>query len=205
MFFGYPIMLKSTLTKVVLSVLCMSALAACTVPDAPEAEAPPETPGAEVETPVVGAETVIVLPDGTECLHAGRGATLALEGKRLNYTCSDTLGLIGDITVENGSDITLEMATIDGTTITGSEMMVLMVESVELADGMICLNAGQGATLAFDDKRLNFTCGDDNSAGLIGDLIQEDGVFTAEVATLEGTSLVGTEMMPVGTLTTAMP
>jgi hypothetical protein len=198
-------MMKSTLSKAVLSVLCVGTLAACTVPDTTEVEAPPEMPETEVETPASAMETAIVLPDGTECLHAGRGATLAFEGKRLNYTCGDTIGLIGDITIANGSELTLEMATIDGTTITGSETMVLMVESVDLADGTVCLNAGQGATLAFDDNRLNFTCGDDNTTGLIGDITQEDGVFIAEMATLDGTSLVSTEIMPVATLTTTMP
>jgi hypothetical protein len=198
-------MFKFALNKIVISLVCVGALASCTVPDTTEAEAPAEMPETEAETPTSAMETVIVLPDGTECLHAGQGATLAFEDKRLNYTCSDTMGLIGDITIENGSEITLETATIDGTTITASEPMVLMVESVDLADGTVCLNAGQGATLAFEGQRLNFTCGDDNTTGLIGDITQEDGFFSAEVATLDGTSLVGTEMMPVSTLTTVMP
>lgn len=53
---------------------------------------------------------------------------------------------------------------------------------VELADGARCFFAGKGATLAFDGKRLNYTCettGDDQ-VGLLGDLQLADGVWTAE-------------------------
>ena len=38
------------------------------------------------------AETAIQLHDGARCLFAGKGATLAFDGKRLNYTCGNTAG-----------------------------------------------------------------------------------------------------------------
>lgn len=132
--------------------------------------------------------TTIGLPDGTDCRFAGQGATLAYEGKRLNYTCSDTLGLIGDVVVTNGTDITVEIATISGTTITDSELLTFPIAGIELADGSSCLNAGRGATLAYGDRRLNFTCSSDKV--LIGDISTSAPVFTVAQAFLEGTTIV---------------
>lgn len=188
--------------NVLISLLCLGALAACTPAEEPTAT---DTPAAE-DTTVVASETAIVLPDGTACLNAGQGATLAFEGKRLNYTCGDTQGLIGDIDIIDGTEITLELATLDGTTITASEALTLTVNAVELADGTTCLNAGEGATLAFDGQRLNFTCPDAASeAGLLGDITAEEGIFTVAVATLEGTDLVSTETQAIAALETATP
>lgn len=45
----------------------------------------------------------IVLDDGRECFHAGFGATMGFDGKRLNYTCdkgdstADEVGLMGEL------------------------------------------------------------------------------------------------------------
>jgi hypothetical protein len=191
-------MVKLAVTKTLLPALCLGALAACT--PAEETVTAPATPPAE------GAATAIVLPDGTECLNAGQGATLTFEGQRLNYTCNDTTGLVGDVVITNGTEMTLAVATLEGTTITESEAMGLTVNAVELADGTVCLNAGQGATLAFEGKRLNFTCPDAAvEAGLLGDITDDDGVFSVEMATLEGTQLVGTETVTLSRLETAMP
>lgn len=139
------------------------------------------------ETLPAGA-TTIGLPDGTECNFAGQGATLAYEGKRLNYTCSDTIGLIGEVVVTNGTEITVDVATIAGTTITGSELLTFTISAVELADDSICLNAGQGATLTYSDRRLNFTCAPDKV--LIGDVTTSAPTFTVDQAFLEGTRIV---------------
>ena len=188
--------------KALLAGLCLGTLVGCVVPDEPAADT--DTPVTEDPTPTEAAETAIVLPDGTPCLHAGRGATLTFEGKRLNYTCGDAAGLIGDVTVDQGMDITLEKATIDGTTITGSEPMLLMVSEVTLADGTLCLNAGRGATLAFDEKRLNFSC-ETVDGGLIGDITEDDGVFMAELALLDGTELISSETVPVARMKTVEP
>ena len=55
---------------------------------------------------------------------------------------------------------------------------------VELADGTRCAFAGRGATLAFDGKRLNYTCetAGDDEVGLIGDLVQQGEDWVAEKA-----------------------
>ena len=62
------------------------------------------------------AETAIQLPDGSQCLFAGKGATLAFDGKRLNYTCGNTasgeqIGLLGDLE-RKGTTLTAEKITL---------------------------------------------------------------------------------------------
>lgn len=160
--------------------------------------APPQQPSPEADTAPGDLATTIVLPDGTECNFAGRGATLAYEGERLNYTCSDTLGLIGDVTISNGTDITVTTATLEGANITGSEPLTFTLQAIKLVDGTLCLNAGQGATLAFEGKRLNFTCNDD--LGLVGDIVQSEEIFIAEKAVLEGTNIVSSDPFEIQTL-----
>lgn len=145
--------------------------------------------------------TTIVLPDGTICNFAGRGATLTYEGQRLNYTCGDTLGLIGDVAIANGTDITVATATLEGATITGSEPLTFTIQEIELADGTRCLNAGQGATLTYEGKRLNFTC--DGNFGLVGEIIQSEETFVAEKAELEGTNFVSSDLSEIQILSGA--
>lgn len=200
-------MLKPLITKVLLPVLSLSILAvACTPSETPTADTP--DPAATETAPAEMGEmaTTVVLPDGTECLHAGEGATLAFEDKRLNYTCGDTQGLLGDIEITSGMEVTLDVATIDGTTITESEPLTLAINAVELADGTVCLNAGEGATLAFDDQRLNFTCPEAaEETGLLGDIATDGAAFSVERATLDGTSLVSRESTAIATIETAEP
>lgn len=82
---------------------------------------------------------------------------------------------------------------------------------VELADGTQCLHAGFGATLAFDGKRLNYTCetvGEDE-VGLLGDLQEVDGVTTAEKAVIghdeSGFTLKESELVPVASVSYTAP
>jgi hypothetical protein len=204
--------------------------------DTPTPEPPPPTPTAEPPTPTAeapsprpmidatptageesGAEadsTVqasIQLPAGDHCLFAGTGATLAFDGKRLNYTCTDPnapatvllgnpqLGESGQVTVTQGIIVHGD----EGFALESSEVVTALLAVVVLPDGTWCRHAGFGATLAFDGKRLNYSCGEpgDNELGLIGDLQNEAGVLMAEQATLgrdaSGFVLEATEMVAV--------
>jgi LysM repeat protein len=163
---------------------------------------------AEVAPSPDGILEMIQLPDGTQCLHAGRGATLAFDGKRLNYTCGtdgeDEVGLIGDMGLDLDV-LTVEKALYgrddSGFVLKASEPVAMTIVQIELADGTQCLNAGHGATLAFDDKRLNYTCGQegDNEVGLIGDMDLSGNVLTAEKALIghdeSGFSLIVSELI----------
>lgn len=144
--------------------------------------------------------TVIVLPDGTACNFAGFGATLAFEDRRLNYTCGGERGLLGDVTVQ-GIDITLERATLTGTTLESSDVQNLTIAEIVLEDGMRCLSAGRGATMAFDGRRLNYTC--DDGTALIGEIVESLSIFAAERATLDGSALVSSEPVNIRELRTA--
>ena len=132
---------------------------------------------------------IIELPDGTRCFFAGSGATLAFEGKRLNYTCEvegQEVGLLGDLQPSEGA-WTVEKAIIghgdSGFSLKALEQVDMIIAYIELADGTQCLFAGSGATLAFDGKRLNYTCEvEGQEVGLLGDLRQSEGVWTAEKA-----------------------
>ena len=82
---------------------------------------------------------------------------------------------------------------------------------VELADGTQCLHAGSGATLAFDGKRLNYTCetvGEDE-VGLLGDLQTVDGAAMAEKAVIghdaSGFTLKESELVPVASVLYTAP
>lgn len=140
------------------------------------------------QEPAYNGIAVISLPDGSQCDFAGAGATLAFDGKRLNYTCSpaETLpftGLLGDIVQDETGVLTVELATINrddsGFVLDESSVMTILAAGVLLSDGTQCHFAGMGATLAFDGERLNYTCGDP-SIGLLGPLVQgEAGQWTA--------------------------
>ncbi|NJL45182.1 MAG: hypothetical protein HC922_04335 [Leptolyngbyaceae cyanobacterium SM2_3_12] len=69
-----------------------------------------------------------------------------------------------------------------------SEEIRFLIAEIVLTDGTVCRETGEGATLAFDAKRLNYTCGNP-SIGLIGDITaQAGGVFEVEKARLNGTN-----------------
>jgi LysM repeat protein len=145
----------------------------------------------EVTPSADGILEMIELPDGTQCLHAGRGATLAFDGKRLNYTCGtdgeDEVGLIGDMGLDLDV-LTVEKALYgrddSGFVLKASERVVMTMVEIELPDGTQCLNAGHGATIALDGKRLNYTCGTEgeDEVGLIGDMQLDVDVPTVEKA-----------------------
>lgn len=175
---------------IVLLLACLGALTACSPASKP---APPAGNGA-----------VIVLPDRTECSFAGRGATLTYQGKRLNYTCGDGRALMGDVVIANGTEMTVEKVQISGPTIAHSVAETFFLEAIQLADGTLCLNAGPGATLAFDGKRLNYTCGD-STLGLIGDIVPNGAIFIAELAQISGTELESSKPVEVTRLSAVAP
>ncbi len=158
----------------------------------------PATPDAGGTVPPASAQpATIVLPDGTSCAWAGAGATLAFDGKRLNYTCEESdatiIGLLGDPVATEMARWTVEKATIshgtDGFTLQESEMVTFLLARLDLADGSQCAFAGEGATMTFDGKRLNYTCaaaGDTTIVGILSELnVGAAGVYLAEKVTID--------------------
>lgn len=142
---------------------------------------------AQVQAQAPQAE--ILLPDGGLCQHAGFGATLAFGGDRLNYSCAEEAGLVGELRLQGDAlqvdRVQLDMqaspiALLERRTVAGT------VGRVVLADGTVCLSTGHGATLAFEGRRLNYACGD-GEQGLIGDMREEGGrVFATRVTLHRG-------------------
>lgn len=117
----------------------MAAKAAATEAAAAEVAAT-ETASAEVAsaeaTPteaITEPPAIVALPDGTPCAFAGTGATLAFNGKRLNYTCEvegQEVGLLGDLQPQNNGTWLAEKVVLghndNGFFIQESEMVTVM-------------------------------------------------------------------------------
>lgn len=130
---------------------------------------------------IVGEDTytaTVVLPSLERCLFAGEGGTLAFDGERLSWTCESPVdgprGLFGAPIVSAGVDVSwrlvaTERAVDDGGFVIASEERVHgRAVRLVLANDQTCLFTGEGATLAFDQGRVNYTCGDD--VVVVGDL-----------------------------------
>ena len=176
-------------TQLLLILLALTTLilSACVAPiAAPPADAtePPAEEGAAVPVDEEGFVASITLPDGTECLNAGQGATMAFDGERVNYTCGTIdegdVVLLGDLVSPMLDQLVVTRGITthggDGFSLVESNEITMRMSEVTLADGMLCLNAGQGATMGFDDKRVNYTCDttDEGDVVLLGDF-QADG------------------------------
>ncbi len=121
----------------------------------------------------------------TDCLFAGTGATIAIDGKRANFTCdTPDVVLLGD--VEAGADGWLiEKATLtqQNGTFTVAESTQATIRFIKLTDGRRCAWAGSGATLAVEGKRVNFTCETEEDV-LIGDIQPGAEGWLIETATV---------------------
>jgi heat shock protein HslJ len=96
------------------------------------------------------------------CQFAGTGATFAVQGQRVNFTCTSSSGdavLYGDISA-SPAGWTIGRATIaqaQGQPV-ASSTSVVSVLGIELADGMRCFWTGSGALTLTDGRSALFTC-----------------------------------------------
>ena len=128
---------------------------------------------------------VVVMPSLERCLHAGRGATIAVAGDRLGWTCESPVdaprGLFGPPVVSGGVDVTWRLIATergeDGAFVIANEERVeARAVRLMLATDETCLVAGADATTAFEGERVTFTCPDE--AVVVGDLIADaDGLI----------------------------
>jgi len=146
---------------------------------------------ATVATPTAGP-TARASPTSERCTFAGTGATLAFEGRRLNFQCPPAvgkeIGLLGNVTLTERGWM-LERAVIgrgDGGFVLEASTSVV-ISHIELADGTLCAFVGTGATLAFDGRRLNFQCPPrgGKEVGLLGEFAPADEGWTLELATID--------------------
>jgi hypothetical protein len=144
----------------------------------------------------------IVLPDRRVCTYVGPQPRTRDLGDPITYDCGDGRGLRGEVMID-GTYMTVDREgyeNLDRDAIIESEDIRFLIAEIELVDGTVCRHAGEGATLAFDGKRLNYTCGSLDVA-LIGDIdIQAGGVYQVEKAYLDDTKLEASEMMTIARL-----
>lgn len=182
-------------------------LGCCAVPRVPEATAP-RAAATTVSGIAGGGEiTALTLPDGVVCRSAGKGATLAFEGQRLNFDCGqsgvDTLGLLGSLSPGPEGLLQARKAEIgwnEGSwSVRKAEPILARPAEIALLDGLTCRHAGRGATLAFEGRRASFTCGmkDGDTVALLGDLEAVSGGFRIVRARIaqgeQGFALVSSE------------
>ncbi len=152
------------------------------------------------------AAAQIVLPDRRVCTYVGPEPRARDLGDPITYRCDDGRGLRGAVMIDD-TYMTVDregFENLDRDAIIESEEIRFRISEIVLADGTVCRHAGEGATLAFDGKRLNYTCGG-TAVGLIGDIeMSAGGIFQGEKATLDGTRLDSSEMMTISRLG-AMP
>jgi hypothetical protein len=147
----------------------------------------------QVEVPVptqVAMPTTLLLPSGESCRFAGTDATLTVEGERVTYRCEADeaeVVLLGELDFATDSELSVTRAVLelgeDGFEVATSERLETFVARTVLADGTECLHAGFGATLAFGDRRLNYSC--DDESVLLGPFSFREGYGTVERGRLE--------------------
>jgi hypothetical protein len=159
---------------------------------------------AQTEIAIANPETSaqIVLPDKRVCSYVGPEPRARDLGDPITYDCGDGRGLRGEVEIDGVYMIVDREGpeNFDRDAIIESQEIRFLIEEIVLTDGTVCKNAGEGATLAFEGKRLNFTC-DSPSVGLIGDIeIQAGGIYQIERANLDGTELASSEMVTISRL-----
>jgi hypothetical protein len=131
--------------------------------------------------------TALTLLDGTICRSTGKGATLAFEGRRLNFDCGtsgvDKVGLLGPVAIGPEGMLTVQWAEIAWSegffSVRKAKPALARASEIALADGLTCHLAGTGATLAFGGRRASYTCGtkDGDTVALLGELEPAEGGF----------------------------
>ena len=155
-------------------------LGCCAAPRTPVATTAPEvSAGGEI--------TALTLPDGVVCRSTGNGATLAFEGQRLNFDCGlsgvDRLGLLGPLSPGPEGLLQARKAEIGwnegSSSVRKAEPILARPAEIALLDGLTCRHSGRGATLAFEGRRANYTCGtkDGDTVALLGELEAAEGGF----------------------------
>jgi hypothetical protein len=148
-----------------------------------------------VTAPAPAQATSIQLPDGSLCQFSGTGTTVVFNGQKVTYNCGQapdgsSIVLLGTPAFQNGSLVVMRgfvVQSSSGPSLKTSDTLTLNVTNVTLADGSACASTGQGAGITLNGQRLNYTCGTNQSAGLIGAFNTVNPLWTAVRVQLVGT------------------
>ena len=150
--------------------------------------------------PGLGGRTAterVVLPGGEICAYAGEGATLAFDAQRLAWTCevapTGPRGLFGAPVVVGETGVSWRLGT-SARRADGAGFELVRLESVDarvarftIPSGETCAFAGEGATLAFDGRRVHYTCDGDLVA--LGAFTADERGLSATIGTIERTDV----------------
>jgi hypothetical protein len=165
---------------------------------------------------ITAANTITVqisrvdLVDGTICPIASGGATVVVNGQRLNYTCgSSNTGLLGNFntsqpqwtankvtlqgnppTIQSQANVGIRVLTTTSTAAgpTPTPQPTTQATSIKLPDGTNCQFAGTGATAVFNGQRVNYTCGTRSDGGttvILGTPTVQNGVWQVNVGIVD--------------------
>ncbi len=151
----------------------------------------------------------IVLPDGDTCKIVGPDLNPSLANGRVSHFCSDGVALVGGLQLGDGLGLVTRVTydPNDPQTVFSDGLVSIEVRGVTLGGGTVCLHAGEGATIAFDGERANYTCDDDSV--LLGALEADgDEVFATQATFTHdaaGFHLVAKERVAVQTIDASSP
>ncbi len=148
------------------------------------------------------------------CGFAGTGATLAFEGKRLNFTCGEVagneVGLLGDVVSGDGGWEIVKATmtrTEAGFAVQSTEMV--WVAQVELMDGTLCAFTGEVGEV--DGKRVRFACPPEggNEVGLVGEIVPAEQAWAMEKVAMtrsgERLDILSSQMAQIAALVVQAP
>jgi hypothetical protein len=152
------------------------------------------TPGPS-PTPAPQQATNIKLPDGSNCLFAGTGATASFNGQRVSYTCgpasnNGTTVLLGTPTFQNGQLVVTEGITDpgpNGPTLRSSQQVTMSLSEVDLVDNTVCTPAAPPDNVTVENKQLGYTCGR-SIEGVLGDFNISNPPWTVDKVILQTTN-----------------
>lgn len=159
---------------------------------------------------LAGARGVdIVLPDGDTCKIVSPELNPSLANGRVSHFCSDGVALVGGLQLGDGLGLVTRVTydPNDPQNVFSDGLVSIEARGVTLEDGTVCLHAGEGATIAFDGERANYTCDDDSV--LLG-AFEADGdeVFATQATFTHddaGFHLVGKERVAVQAIDASSP
>lgn len=136
----------------------------------------PAAPATILSDALVGFEVRgVTLADGTTCLNAGKGATLAFLGERVNFTCDDDAVILGYFDWDGATLLAtkgvVKYSEADGFTLAGHERM-----EVSVLDGSAYIvgsewrlaSFGPNGTAALPDHEITLEIKDGQVAGSAG-------------------------------------
>ena len=144
----------------------------------PAAVPPVVTP---LPAPAAGRVVGLATGDGTTCRSAGRGGTLAFDGRRVNFTCPTTVDgrrpvLLGSLEPTGPGAFRIARGALghegDRFVLRDEQPVAVRVTEIEILGQRLCVSPPQGPRIDLGRDRLTYSCGRDgvDQVALLGEL-----------------------------------